>query len=110
MPRFRIESEFDLKNTLKSLGMTDAFISTAADFSGIDEETDLFVSRVVHKTFVSVDEDGTEAAGATAGLLAAGAPHNRAAFKMDHPFIFLVRDNPTGTVLFMGRMMNPVKN
>ncbi|OGO09734.1 MAG: hypothetical protein A3K46_02605 [Chloroflexi bacterium RBG_13_60_9] len=62
----------------------------------------------MHKAFVAVDESGTEAAAATAGTMPASLPSSRMEFIADHPFFFLIRDNPTGTILFLGRVMNPV--
>jgi serpin B len=105
MPRFSSESELGLVETLRALGMSDAFTPGVADFSGIDGTRDLFISGVVHKAFVSVDEDGTEAAAATAviiGIVSVPQP-----VRADRPFIFLVRDIPTGAILFLGRVLSP---
>ncbi len=91
--------------------MTDAFDPGRADFSGMDNARDLYISLILHKAFVSVDENGTEAAAATAVVMEAmampGNPVQPMEFKADHPFIFLIRDNPTGAILFVGRVMNP---
>ena len=107
MPKFTYESSFSLKKALMDLGMPDAF-TDAADFSGMDGTRDLFISDVLHKAFVSVDEAGTEAAAATAvimGLKAVpGMPHE---VTLDHPFIFLIRDIKTGAILFLGQVINP---
>jgi serpin B len=108
MPKFEYESEFSLKAALEALGMTDAF-SMAADFSGMTGNDDLFIKDVVHKAFVAVDEAGTEAAAASAVIMdLKGMPVKPVEVTVDHPFIYLVRDIQTGTILFIGRVMNPV--
>jgi len=92
------------------MGMPAAFSESQADFSGMDGAKDLYISDVVHKAFVSVDEAGTEAAAATGVVMTATAmPMEVKQMTIDHPFIFLIRDNPTGTVLFIGRVMNPAE-
>jgi serpin B len=107
MPRFEFESEFGLRETLAGLGMPTGF-SSQADFSGMDGTRELFISDVVHKAFVSVDEEGTEAAAATAVIMAATAmPEVLGEVTVDRPFLFLIRDLPTGAILFIGRVMNP---
>lgn len=108
MPKFEVESDFSLAHVLTAMGMPVAF-STDADFSGMDGSRDLYNSDVIHKAFVSVDEAGTEAAAATAVVvarmgLAQGAPLE---VTVDHPFIFLIRDLETNTILFLGRVVNP---
>jgi serpin B len=106
MPKFEVESSFSLKETLSAMGMRDAFEN--ADFSGINGEKDLFISEILHKAFVSVDEEGTEAAAATAVIISLTAmPEAPVEMTLDHPFIFMIRDNVSGTILFMGRVMNP---
>ncbi|MDD5701410.1 MAG: serpin family protein, partial [Dehalococcoidales bacterium] len=96
-----------LAGILAGLGMRDAF-SMAADFSGITGNNELFIKDVVHKAFVSVDEAGTEAAAATAVILDAQAIHGEPVeVTLNRPFIYVIRDIKTGTVLFMGNMMNP---
>jgi serpin B len=107
MPRFEFESQFNLSAALKSLGMPEAF-STAADFSGMTGKRDLFISDVIHKAFVSVDESGTEAAAATAVIMKLTAmPAEPVRVAVDRPFVFLIRDIETGTILFVGRVMDP---
>jgi serpin B len=104
MPKFEYTSGFNLNATLTDLGMPDAFVLGAADFSGMDGSRELFMGDVFHKAFVSVDENGTEAAAATAVIM----PCMQATeFKLNRPFIFLIRDIETGTILFMGQVMNP---
>jgi serpin B len=108
LPKFKIESEFGLNKALKDLGMKDAFDPGKADFSGMDGNKDLYISDVVHKAWVTLDEAGTEAAAATGVVMrTTSMPLEIKEMKIDHPFIFLIRDNQTGTVLFIGRVMNP---
>jgi len=108
MPKFEFESSYGLKEILSAMGMKNAF--EAADFSGINGKTDLFISEIMHKAFVSVDEEGTEAAAATAVIISLTAmPEAPVEMTLDHPFIFMIRDNETGTILFVGRVMNPVE-
>jgi serine protease inhibitor len=104
LPRFTVASSFNLGQTLAAMGMSDAFTPGAADFSGIDGGQDLFVSFVLHKAWGQVNEAGTEAAAATAASPDHTAPP---VFLADHPFLFLIRDTQTGSVLFLGRLTNP---
>ena len=109
MPKFEFDSGFKLKDTLAEMGMPIAF-SDAADFSGMTGTPGLlYISEVIHKAFVSVDEAGTEAAAATAVIIMRGSamPGQPVEVTMDRPFIFLIRDIETGAVLFVGRVMNP---
>jgi serpin B len=110
MPRFEFDSEFSLKDTLTRMGMPDAFSAEDADFSGMTGNRELFISDVVHKAFVAVDEAGTEAAAATAVIVgttsAPGEPPVEVT--LDRPFIFLIRDIETGAILFVGRVLNPM--
>jgi len=106
MPRFRFDSEFKLQDALMELGMVDAF--GAADFSGMDGTKELFIDQVYHKAFVAVDEAGTEAAAATAVVVARKAgPHPEQEVTIDRPFVFLIRDREPGTILFLGHVVNP---
>jgi serpin B len=108
LPRFKTTAEFSLKDTLVAMGMTDAFGD--ADFSGMTGAKDLFISAVIHKAFVDVNEEGTEAAAATAVVmrpLNGGGPPP--VFRADHPFLFLIRDTKTGSILFLGRILDPTK-
>jgi len=109
LPKFKMTSQFSLKQVLQALGMKDAF-SAKADFSGMNGRMDLFISAVVHKAFIEVNEEGTEAAAATAVVMEAGAAPASPppVFRADHPFLFLIRDNETGSILFLGRLLNPV--
>jgi len=105
LPKFSFESTFDLVETLKALGMADAF-EQGANFTGMDgvDDGQPWIGHVAHKTFIAVDEYGTEAAAGTAMELTCGI-HN--AFVADRPFLFIIRDKPTGTILFLGRVLDP---
>jgi len=108
MPKFEYDSSFGLKQALAGLGMKDAFIPDKADFSGMDGKKDLFIQDVVHKAFVSVDEEGTEAAAATAVIVGTTSiPAEPIKVEVNRPFIFLIRDIETGAILFLGRVVNP---
>ena len=107
MPKFEFESEFSLKDTLAEMGMPIAF-SGAADFSGMTGNLGLAISDVLHKSFVALDEAGTEAAAATAVIMKETAmPDQPVEVTVDRPFIFLIRDIETGAILFVGRVLNP---
>ena len=107
IPRFTFTSDYNLNDILKQMGMVDAFERTAADFSGMDGTRSLFISDVLHKAFVQVNEEGTEAAAATAVIVTMNA--NTDSFTADHPFVFLIQHEQTGAVLFMGKVMAPVE-
>jgi len=106
MPKFEFRTEVGLKQILPAMGMPTAF-SGMADFSGMTGNHDLFIGDVLHEAFVSVDEAGTEAAAATAVIMKLTAAEEMVTMSLDHPFIFLIRDIKTGTVLFVGRVLNP---
>jgi serpin B len=108
-PKFRLETQYGLSENLQAMGMPVAF-SGGADFSGMDGTRDLAISDVVHKAYIDVNEEGTEAAAATGAVmtLSMGLDSNPVpVFNADHPFIFFIMDNDTGNILFMGRVMNP---
>lgn len=108
LPKFKIESSFGLTDALAVLGLQNAFNPEAADFSGMDGTRELFISAVKHKAFIEVDEEGTEAAAATAVVVGiTSMPLEPIQVKIDHPFIFFIIDNESGTVLFMGRVVHP---
>jgi serpin B len=108
MPKFTYQSSFGLKQALTSLGITDAFLPGMADLSGMDGEKDLYIQDVVHKAFVAVDENGTEAAAATGVVVGTTSmPSEIITMDVNRPFIFVIRDIGTGTVLFAGRVVNP---
>ena len=107
MPKFTFNSQYQLGDTLSQMGMPDAFNVSQADFSGIDGAHDLFISAVLHQAFVAVDEKGTEAAAATAIVMAGAAMPSGIQLTIDRPFLFFIQDVPTGTILFMGRVLKP---
>lgn len=111
LPKFEFEFATSLVGPLMALGMTDAFDHHSANFSAmVDSSTSDhgFLSQVFHKAFINVDEDGTEAAGATISIRSLGrSPDEPIEVRIDRPFIFLIRDTHTGTVLFVGRVMDP---
>ncbi len=107
-PKFKMTSKFSLAQVLRSMGMTDAF-TEKADFTGMTARRELFISAVIHQAYVDVNEEGTEAAAATGvvvGVTSVG-PGTTPVFRADHPFFFLIRDKATGSILFLGRTMNP---
>lgn len=108
VPKFKVTTQFSMVSVLQSMGMTDAF-SASADFSGMNGKKDLFISAVIHKAYVDVNEEGTEAAAATGVTmkLTSIGPSETPVFRADHPFLFLIRDNKSGGILFIGRVMNP---
>jgi serpin B len=107
MPKFEFDSEFSLRDTLAGMGMPIAF-SGAADLSGMTGTRNLYITEVLHKAFVSVDEAGTEATAATAVIVGETAvPGQSVEVTLDHPFVFLIRDIETGAILFVGRVLNP---
>jgi serpin B len=107
LPKFTFDTKYRLNDQLKQMGMPTAFSSEAADFSGMTGNRDLFISFVIHQAFVDVNEEGTEAAAATAvGMeLTSARPTNT--FLADHPFIFIIQQKDTGNILFMGRVTDP---
>jgi serpin B len=109
LPRFKMTREFNLNTTLQALGMRRAFVPGGADFTGMAGSVGrkLFIQAVVHKAFVDVNEEGTEAAAATGVAVALTAARVTPTFRADHPFVFLIRDKRSGSVLFMGRLTNP---
>lgn len=112
LPKFKTEQTFELVSALADLGMRSAFHPGSADFSGITGRRDLYINTAVHKAFVEVDEAGTEAAAATAiGMRMSLAPMDRpediVIFRADHPFIYMIQDDLSGAILFMGKVVNP---
>jgi len=119
LPKFKITQSYDLNTGLQALGVTNAFVDptthpgdpSAADFSGMDGLHQLFIAKAVHQTYVSVDEKGTEAAAATVAMMGslglAAKPLPPVLFLADHPFLFLIRENSTGSILFVGRLASP---
>lgn len=111
LPRFKVTCRFRLNDMLASLGMVDAFSDTTANFAGMDGRPGwLYIGAALHKAFVEVDEEGTEAAAATAVvMMARSVPAQPPTFRADHPFIFLVQESRTGSILFAGRVSDPSK-
>jgi serpin B len=107
MPKFKIESQFGLADALTKLGMGVAFDQDKADFSNITTADKLYISDVVHKAWVNVDEKGTEAAAATGVVFGDDALPPPAEIHLDHPYLFFIRDIPTNTILFVGRVDDP---
>ncbi|MBP1747875.1 MAG: proteinase inhibitor serpin [Deltaproteobacteria bacterium] len=107
-PKFRMETKYDLGGPFQKMGMKDAF-SSRADFTGMGwQKGYLWIGQIKHKAFVEVNEEGTEAAAATAvEMVTKAMPARELVFRADHPFFFMIRDNETGTILFMGRMADP---
>jgi serpin B len=106
LPKFKTTAEFQLNDELSKLGMKQAF-SNQADFSGIDGEKDLYLSAVIHKAFVDVNEEGTEAAAATAVVAEPKEAKITPVFRADRPFLFVIRDKRNDAILFLGRLSNP---
>ncbi|XP_021494417.1 serpin B4-like [Meriones unguiculatus] len=107
LPRFKVEEKYDLPTPLENMGMPDAFNPQKADFSGLSSTHGLVVSSVVHKSFVEVNEEGTEATAATGvevSLTSAGITED---FTCNHPFLYFIKDNKTNSILFFGRMSCP---
>ncbi|MGA3132820.1 MAG: serpin family protein [Terracidiphilus sp.] len=115
LPRFKITQQFELSSTLEDLGMKTAFSASSADFSAMTGNKSLAISAAIHKAYIDVDENGTEAAAATAVVMTEMAIQPRAPspppiiFTADHPFLFLIRDTKSGSILFLGRVTDPTK-
>ncbi|MBN3275641.1 SPB6 protein, partial [Polyodon spathula] len=107
LPKFKLEETYDLKSVLISLGMVDAFDVGKSDFSGMSSNNELVLSKVVHKSFVEVNEEGTEAAGATGAIMMLDCLRIPVQFNADHPFLFFIRHNKTHNILFYGRFSSP---
>ncbi|XP_022442242.1 serpin B6 isoform X2 [Delphinapterus leucas] len=107
LPRFKLRESYDLEGVLRALGITDAFESARADFSAMSAHSNLCLSRVVHKAFVEVDEQGTEAAAATAAVLMLRCARITPRFCADHPFLFFIQHSKTRGLLFCGRLSCP---
>jgi serpin B len=110
IPKFKMTSQLNLANTLNAMGMSDAF-SGNADFSGMTDSEKILISEIIHQAYINVDEEGTEAGAATAMIMVGSANIEKPpVFRADHPFIFLIRDNHSGSILFIGRTMNPASS
>jgi serpin B len=109
LPLFNIKSSFALNDTLISMGMPDAFDMDKADFSGMDGTRDLYISDTLHQANIEVNEEGATATAATAVVIAVRGMPQEYQFHANHPFIFLLRENTTGSILFIGRIQNPLE-
>jgi serpin B len=109
LPRFNLNCRLELAKDLAAMGMPSAFALPGADFSGMTGTRDLNISDVVHQAFVEVNEEGTEAAAATAVEMTRGMEAPAPVFKVDHPFLFLIREKQTGCILFLGRVVDPTQ-
>ncbi|XP_004596547.2 serpin B6 isoform X2 [Ochotona princeps] len=107
LPRFKLEEDYDMEDVLRRLGMTDAFEEGSADFSGMSSKGSLHLSKVLHKSFVEVNEEGTEAAAATAGIMMLRCARIPNQFRADHPFLFFIQHSKTNAILFCGRFSSP---
>ncbi|HXP49269.1 MAG TPA: serpin family protein, partial [Bacteroidia bacterium] len=109
LPKFKTTLSFDISAVLSKMGMPLAFSPIAADFSGMTGNKDLFIGKVLHKAFIEVDERGTEAAAATAVMMELSSMRfrNPVIFNADHSFMFVISDNTSGSILFMGQIVNP---
>ena len=107
LPRFKLEENYDMEDVLRSLGMTDAFEQATADFTGMSSARDLFLSKVMHKSFVEVNEEGTEAAATTAAIMKLRCARITPRFCADHPFLFFIQHSKTNSILFCGRFSSP---
>lgn len=111
MPKFEFKFDKSLISNLEALGMIDAFNASKANLSGISEAAQIYVSEVMHKSYIRVDEKGTEAAavtGITVGVTTAGP--DTSVFRADHPFVFLIREKDTNSILFIGKVIDPTKS
>nr|XP_048299683.1 serpin B12 isoform X3 [Myodes glareolus] len=106
-PQFIMEDSYDLNSVLQDMGIKDIFDESKADLSGISKSPNLYLSRIIHKSFVEVDEMGTEAAAASGAVAAEKALPSWVEFNANHPFLFFIRHNPTHTILFCGRVYSP---
>jgi serpin B len=109
MPRFKFTTTLGLSDALAAMGMTDLFHAGVADLSGIDGATDLFVTAVLHQALIAVDEKGTEAAAATAVVIGTASIFGGESLVVDRPFLFAIRDDATGAIVFLGRVLDPSK-
>lgn len=109
VPRFRLENDFNLNEILEKLGMNLAFDLDQADFSGMEPARELYIDQVIHKAYIDVNEAGTEAAAATAVLMTVKGfnPEEPQMITFDHPFLFIIQDNESGAILFIGQVINP---
>ncbi|XP_057626294.1 plasminogen activator inhibitor 2 [Chionomys nivalis] len=107
LPQFKLEQHYELKPILRSMGMEDAFDKSKANFSGMSQRNDLFLSEVFHQATVDVNEEGTVAAGGTGAVMTGRTGHGGPQFVADHPFLFFIINKTTNAILFCGRFSSP---
>ena len=108
LPKFKIDSTHDLKDPLTKIGIQHMFDQKNADFSGMSEAKELFVSHMIQKAFIEVNEEGSEASAASAAVMSKKASKTKPVqFTCDHPFLFMIKDHLTGVILFSGKITNP---
>jgi len=107
LPKFKLETKYYLKKVLSKMGMPDAFLPGKADFSGMTGDKKLYIFKAIHQAYVNVDEEGTEATAATAVVLNIKSIRIKPIFKADHPFMFFIVHKATGSILFMGSVVDP---
>lgn len=110
LPKFEYKFDNSLKDELSVLGMTDAFSDATANLSGISDAAKLVITEVMHKTYIKVDERGTEAAAVTGITVGTTSMPVDNSFRADHPFVFVIREKDTNAILFVGKVMNPLQN
>jgi len=108
LPKFEFDTKYFMKEILSDMGMPTAF-EMDADFSGMDGTKSLYIKEVIHQAYVKVDEKGTEAAAATGVVMELTSIMPKNIFRADHPFIFIIQQNDTGNILFLGRVNDPTK-
>jgi len=107
LPKFKTTLRFLLNDPMKELGINDAFDEFKADFSGMTGRRNLYISKIIHKAFVDVNEEGTEAAAATAVVMDTKSMRMEPVFRANRPFVFMILDKKSGSILFLGRITNP---
>lgn len=107
IPQFKLEERYELKSILSSMGMKDAFSKGQANFLGMSERNDLFLSEVFHQATVDVNEEGTEASAGTGAVMSGRTGHGGPQFVADHPFLFFIMHKITRSILFFGRFASP---
>ena len=107
LPQFKLEERYELRSILRSMGMEEAFSQSRANFSGMSDTNDLFLSQVFHQATVDVNEEGTEAAAGTGAILSGRTGHGGPQFVADHPFLFFIMHKITKSILFFGRFVSP---
>lgn len=107
LPQFKLEERYELRSILQSMGMEEAFSQSRANFSGMSDNNDLFLSQVFHQATVDVNEEGTEATAGTGAIVSGRTGHGGPQFVADHPFLFFIMHKVTKNILFFGRFVSP---